>query len=54
MAAAPHGEILEYMPRSGAILQAMPVPVNGVLTAPDGPGHGLALDEAAVDKYRVG
>lgn len=54
LAAAPHGEILEYMPRSGAILQAMPEPVNGVLTAPDGPGHGLALDEAAVERYRVG
>lgn len=54
LAAAPHGEILEYMPRSGAILQNMPVPEKGVLTAPDGPGHGLALDDAAVSRYRVG
>ena len=54
LAAVPHGEILEYMPRSSAILKAMPEPVNGVLTAPNGPGHGLALDETAVKKYRVG
>ena len=54
LAAVPHGEILEYMPRSSAILKAMPKPVNGVLTAPNGPGHGLALDETAVKKYRVG
>lgn len=53
LAAAPHGEILEYMPRSGAILQAMPTPVDGVLTAPDAPGHGLALDETAYESYRV-
>ncbi len=54
LAAVPHGEILEYMPRSGAILQEMPIPVEGVLTAPNGPGHGLVLNEAAVERYRVG
>ncbi len=54
LAAVPHGEILEYMPRSGAILAEMPEPVKGVLTAPDAPGHGLALDDAAVEKFRVG
>lgn len=53
LAAAPHGEILEYMPRSGAILTAMPEPVSGVLTAPDGAGHGLELNEPAVKRYKV-
>ncbi len=53
LAAAPNGQIVEYMPRSMAILQNMPEPVDGVLTAPDGPGHGLALDEAAYERCRV-
>ena len=54
LAAAPNGEILEYMPRSMAILADMPEPVDGILTAPDRPGHGLELDEAAYERCRVG
>ncbi len=54
LAAAPNGQILEYMPRSTAILQDMPEPVDGVLTAPDRPGHGLSLDEKAYARCRVG
>jgi len=54
LAAAPNGHILEYMPRSTAILQEMPEPVAGVLTAPDRPGHGLTLDEKAYARCIVG
>jgi L-alanine-DL-glutamate epimerase-like enolase superfamily enzyme len=53
LAAAPNGKIVEYMPRSTAILQEMPEPKDGILTAPDRPGHGLALDQAAFDRCRV-
>lgn len=53
LAAAPNGEILEYMPRSVPILQDMPEPVDGVLHAPDRPGHGLALDEKAYERCLV-
>jgi L-alanine-DL-glutamate epimerase-like enolase superfamily enzyme len=37
----------------GHILRAMPRIENGELVAPAAPGLGLALDEAAVRRYRV-
>jgi L-alanine-DL-glutamate epimerase-like enolase superfamily enzyme len=45
--------MVEYMPRSSAILKGMPVLENGDLVAPGAPGLGLELDEAAVRRYRV-
>ena len=54
LAAAPNGHIVEYMPRSTAILQDMPAPEAGVLRAPDRPGHGLSLDRKAFERCRVG
>ena len=54
LAAVPNGHVLEYMPRSNAILHTMPTPDNGVLAAPDTPGLGLVLDEDAVQRFRVG
>jgi L-alanine-DL-glutamate epimerase-like enolase superfamily enzyme len=54
LAATPNGHIVEYMPRSTAILQNEPVPENGILRAPDRPGHGLSLDHQAFERYRVG
>jgi len=54
LAAAPNGHIVEYMPRSTMILQDMPVPKDGILTAADKPGHGLTLDEAAFERCKVG
>ncbi len=54
LAAVPNGHLLEYMPRSHAILQTMPTPDDGVLAAPDAPGLGLALDEDAVQRFHVG
>jgi L-alanine-DL-glutamate epimerase-like enolase superfamily enzyme len=53
LSAIPHGYMVENVPRSEAILQAMPTLEDGCLVAPKGPGLGLALDEAAVQRYRV-
>jgi L-alanine-DL-glutamate epimerase-like enolase superfamily enzyme len=54
LAAIPHGHLVEYVPRSAGILAAMPRLESGELVAPAGPGLGLALDEAAVRRHRVG
>jgi L-alanine-DL-glutamate epimerase-like enolase superfamily enzyme len=45
--------MVEYMPRSTAILQTMPALQDGNLVAPQAPGLGLALDEDAVQRFRV-
>ena len=54
LAAIPHGHLVENVPRSEAILQAMPALEDGALVAPSGPGLGIELDDAAVARYRVG
>jgi L-alanine-DL-glutamate epimerase-like enolase superfamily enzyme len=54
LSAIPHGYMVENVPRSEAILQGMPTLEDGCLIAPKGPGLGLELDEAAVQRYRVG
>jgi L-alanine-DL-glutamate epimerase-like enolase superfamily enzyme len=46
--------MVEYMPRSAAILQTLPTLEKGELVVPQTPGLGLDLDEAAVRRYRVG
>ena len=51
--AVPNGYLIEYVPRSAAILQSMPAVENGVMVAPKAPGLGLALDEAAVRRFTV-
>jgi L-alanine-DL-glutamate epimerase-like enolase superfamily enzyme len=53
LAAVPNGYMVEYMPRSAAILQTSPVLEDGHLVAPLSPGLGLELDEAAVKHCRV-
>jgi L-alanine-DL-glutamate epimerase-like enolase superfamily enzyme len=53
LSAIPHGYMVENVPRSEAILQAMPTLEDGCLVAPKEPGLGLALDEAAVQRYRM-
>ncbi len=53
LAAVPNGHMVEYMPRSDAILVDPPAPVNGVFEAPKGPGHGLTLDMKAFERCRV-
>jgi L-alanine-DL-glutamate epimerase-like enolase superfamily enzyme len=54
LSAIPHSYLVENVPRSEAILQDMPRLEEGCLVAPQGPGLGLDLDEAAVQRYRVG
>ena len=54
LSAIPHGYMVENVPRSEAILRAMPTLEDGCLVAPKGPGLGTELDEAAVQRYRAG
>lgn len=51
--AVPNGYLIEYVPRSASILQAMPQLEAGFLVAPQAPGLGLALDEVAVKRFTV-
>jgi L-alanine-DL-glutamate epimerase-like enolase superfamily enzyme len=53
LCAIPHGHLVEYVPRSAGILAAMPRLEQGDLVAPQGPGLGLELDEAAVRRHTV-
>jgi L-alanine-DL-glutamate epimerase-like enolase superfamily enzyme len=54
LAAIPNAFMVEYVPRSAPILRQMPALEDGSLVAPQAPGLGLELDEAAVTRYRVG
>jgi L-alanine-DL-glutamate epimerase-like enolase superfamily enzyme len=54
LAAIPNAFMVEYVPRSAAILQQMPAIEDGCLVAPKSPGLGLELDDNAVGRYRVG
>ena len=45
--------MVEYMPRSEAIVQAMPAIEAGQLIAPEAPGLGIDLDEDAVRRFRL-
>ncbi len=53
LAAVPNSLMVEYVPRSAAILREMPALEAGHMLAPQAPGLGLELDEAAVQRYRV-
>ena len=53
LSAVANGHMVEYVPRSAGILRAMPRIESGELVAPQGPGLGLELDEAAVRRHRV-
>ena len=53
LSAVPNGHMVEYVPRSAGILDAMPKLEDGNLVAPSGPGLGLELDEDAVRRHRV-
>jgi L-alanine-DL-glutamate epimerase-like enolase superfamily enzyme len=54
LTAIPNAFMVEYVPRSATILQAMPALEDGCLVVPQAPGLGVELDEAAVKRYRVG
>ena len=53
LCAIPNGHLVEYVPRSQGILDAMPRLQNGELIAPQAPGLGLDLNEAAVRRYTI-
>ena len=53
LAAVPNGHLVEYLPRSGPILKSRLKLEDGHLLAPQAPGLGLELDEAACEKYRI-
>jgi L-rhamnonate dehydratase len=56
-AAAPRTLLFEYPARPNELREALfhdrVVPVNGVVRVPDGPGLGLHLDLAALERFRV-
>lgn len=51
LTAVPNAYLVEYVPRSAALLQSMPALSGSDMVAPDGPGFGLALNEDAVRQY---
>jgi L-alanine-DL-glutamate epimerase-like enolase superfamily enzyme len=51
LASIAHAHLVEYVPRSAGILEAMPRIEGGALVAPTGPGLGVTLDAAAVARY---
>ncbi|MCH2505848.1 MAG: hypothetical protein MK125_09885 [Dehalococcoidia bacterium] len=53
LAAAPTGYLVEYMPRSVPILNSDLRLEDGYLVAPDAPGLGVELNDAACEKYQV-
>jgi L-alanine-DL-glutamate epimerase-like enolase superfamily enzyme len=53
LCAIPNGHLVEYVPRSAGILTSMPRLERGELVAPDAPGLGLELNDAAVRKCQV-
>jgi L-alanine-DL-glutamate epimerase-like enolase superfamily enzyme len=54
LSAAPNGHLVEFMPRSEPIFKTRLALEDGHLLAPEGPGLGVELDEAACEQYRVG
>jgi L-alanine-DL-glutamate epimerase-like enolase superfamily enzyme len=54
IAAIPNGEIVEYMPWTGALFDNPVVPVKGMMTVPTTPGLGLAFTKAIEQGFRAG
>ena len=53
LSAVPNGYLVEYVPRSAALLKAMPALNDADMVAPSGPGFGLELNDDAVTRYTV-
>jgi L-alanine-DL-glutamate epimerase-like enolase superfamily enzyme len=54
VAAIPNGLTVEYMPRTLRLFEETPAIEAGQLVVPNKPGLGLAFDQAAIERYRVG
>ena len=53
LTAVPNAQVVEYVPRSAALLQAMPEISDGCLVVPPGGGFGLELNRDAVQQFTV-
>jgi L-alanine-DL-glutamate epimerase-like enolase superfamily enzyme len=53
LTAVPNAEVVEYVPRSRALLRSMPEISDGALVVPPGGGFGLELDPDAVRRFAV-
>jgi len=53
LSAIPNGHLIEYMPRSEPIFKTRLSLEDGHLVAPQSPGLGVELDEAACERYKV-
>jgi L-alanine-DL-glutamate epimerase-like enolase superfamily enzyme len=54
IAAIPNGLVVEYMPWTWRLFDDPPMPVNGEMTVPSGPGLGLKFAKDLFEKYGVG
>jgi L-alanine-DL-glutamate epimerase-like enolase superfamily enzyme len=53
LTAVPNAQVVEYVPRSAALLRTMPAVDDGMLIVPPGGGFGLELDQDAVRRCTV-
>jgi L-alanine-DL-glutamate epimerase-like enolase superfamily enzyme len=53
VAAVPNGLVVEYMPWTWRLFDNPPMPVNGEITVPSGPGLGLKFAPDLFEKYGV-
>src|SRR5713101_3509686 len=53
VAAVPNGLVVEYMPWTWRLFDNPPMPVNGEMTVPTGPGLGLNFAPDLFDKYGI-
>jgi L-talarate/galactarate dehydratase len=53
VAAAPNGLVVEYMPWTSRLFENPPVPENGMLRAPEGPGLGLRFAPDLFERWSV-
>lgn len=54
IAAAPNGLVVEYMPWTWRLFDNPPIPKNGEIAVPAGPGLGLKFASDLFEKYSVG
>ena len=54
VAAIPNGLVVEYMPWTWRLFDNPPMPVNGEMTVPTGPGLGLKFAPDLFEKYGIG
>jgi L-alanine-DL-glutamate epimerase-like enolase superfamily enzyme len=53
VAAAPNATVVEYMPWTWRLFEDPPMPQQGMMTVPPGPGLGLKFAPDLFQKYGV-